>query len=117
LIFTCVVGIIELLSQFKGFGDKKLDEKSLLTFLYWCLVVGILLSLSQCWGIYRISHAITHSGKLGEELLNFALKTPSLIDKLEIAIGFLTLLWWEILVETSVLVFFFLLYLAKVEGS
>ncbi len=117
LFFTCVVGIIELLSEFdnvdRKFSKKGDDEKIALTLLYLFLVAGIFFSISQCWNVYRISYALTYNGKLGNDLMNFAKENPSFVDILEKNYGFLTNIYWEIGVLTFNLTYFICLYLAR----
>ena len=115
LLFTCVMGIIELLPELNEFHCKKTDLKVILTLMYLILVAGILFSTYQCWHVYRISYELTYSGKLGQELKRFATDNPSIIDDWETKCHFLTDTRWELLFLTSILTFFIILYLAKLR--
>jgi len=113
LFFTCIVGLIELLSELNRNAGKWL--KLFVATLYFLLVVGIILSMSQCWNIYRVSYALTYNGKLGPEIENFIRANPSLIDQCEQKYGILTNVCWEIFALTIVVIILVSLYCAKNE--
>jgi len=80
LLFTFVVGIIELLPVF----DKKYFSFpfgiSLLSLLYTGMLIGIIFCIWGCFGIYRASANLTRSSSLGNDLKKITEKYPTILD-------------------------------------
>lgn len=73
LIFTCVLGMIELIPELKPLPSSELP---LVTIIYFGLLFGLIYSFSRCWDIYKESIELTVN--LGKEYLKYP--RPHLID-------------------------------------
>lgn len=88
LIFTCVVGIIELLPEIdeQKFSDgltiSLTNAQSYVFLIYFGLLIGMVVSTHSAFSRYRESNKLVLEGKLGEELKEYAKAHPTWVDKI-----------------------------------
>jgi len=117
LFFTCVVGIIELLSEIKvqsfssGLTPSWTNAQSYIFLIYFGLLIGMILSVHSAFSRYKESNRLVLDGELGAELKNYAETHPTWMD---------TLIRWraniilEAIIIVSILFVFVLLYCVKI---
>lgn len=107
MFLTCVVGIVELLQL----EPKQEFQKWLLFVLYVGLLIGMVLSMSKGWDLYRENYELTIKGKLGGDIKVYKLTNPSFIDKHK---DILLCKWFEAIFIIVAIVFFELLFFVKI---
>ena len=116
LFFTCVVGIIELLPQVEkwtfDFGLRFWTFDLPLCLLYFLgFLLGIIISIHECFDIYRKSAKLTRSGQLGYGVKEYVKEHPTIIDHFILTKKGTII---EVVLIIGVLSIFTLLYFSKI---